>query len=92
MKVSEILTQKINETGNFGPADDMSINGPYNMNRIEGPYDISTPNAEQEEDDDDEEPKCPHCDEPYEQSDENPNVYRATCDCEYDEDEQFTMG
>ncbi len=44
MKVREIL-----ETGNYGPADDMSINGPYNMNRIEGPYDISTPNPEQEE-------------------------------------------
>lgn len=49
MKVREIL-----ETGNYGPADDMSINGPYNMNRIEGPYDISTPNPEQEEDSEDE--------------------------------------
>src|SRR5271166_3118030 len=58
MKVREILK----ETGNLGPADDMSINGPYNMNRIEGPYDISTPNPEQEEDDNgDEEEYCSSC-------------------------------
>src|SRR5271157_1388221 len=52
MKVKEIL-----ETSNFGPADDMSIEGPYNMNRIEGPYDISTPNGQQEQEEDDEVPE-----------------------------------
>jgi RecJ-like exonuclease len=61
MKVHEILR----EQGNFGPADDMGIEGPYNMNRIEGPYDISTPNgqldqpsSEQEEDESD---VCERC-------------------------------
>lgn len=43
MKVREILSRNVRE-GNLGPADDMSI---------EGPFDISTPNGEQEEDDED---------------------------------------
>jgi hypothetical protein len=66
MKVKEIL----DETGNFGPASDISIKGPYNMNDIRGPFDISTPNSpEQEENSEDEVPEdddegetlCGHC-------------------------------